>query len=290
MADNKISKLRKMLMEGCILEVYGSKDFFKVYPIPSIDKVKFSFAKIGGGGKGFDVYVDTMAFTRLTDSILNGSLFESIKKEASQYPTTWNYVTGKDGVKELHFGKSQKGGAVIQGVDKTQKDKTEQRKMLPLSFDNLWEMAKLYQIVMGLIPVAGYYEGLRIVFEEAASNASGYYKNITTDEQDVSKNTEDTASLPESRPASSKETQTDSSSSKTLRQRGKLVVKQVADISKGFACQVEGGGNLVFLSDYYDKKDEATVERFKSTALKQKSTSLVCSFVKKNKDYYFISF
>ncbi len=294
MATNKISKLRKGLMEGCILEVYGSKDFFKVYPVPSIDKVKFSFAGIGKGGKGFDIYVDTLKFLNLCESIVNGSLVRAINAEKSQYPTTWNYVTGKDGSKELHLGKSQKGGAVIQGVDKTQQDTANTRKLIPCSFEQLWEMAKLYLIVMGYVPVTGYFGELKRIFEEGTEKSAGYYKNIPDDEElPVTEPVRETADSvkAETVKAESAKTETVKAEPPVIENgSGKLVVSAIQDTESGFACQIKGGGCLVFSPKNYETKWQSQVKRFREFASKQKETSLTINYQKSGNRYFFLSF
>lgn len=114
---------RKEATEGTIASFYTLNGWFvKVYQAYNIDKVKFSFVKKGEHGNGFDIYVDIDEFDNLCDEILSGQLFVKIQNETGDYPSSWKYVTGEKGSKELAIGKGQgQNFAVIQGRDKGKK-------------------------------------------------------------------------------------------------------------------------------------------------------------------------
>lgn len=156
----KISKLRSFLADGCLAAFYTLDSWFvKIYPVLSIDKVKFSFAEKGKKGKGFDVYVDTPVFLLLCRDILSGRLWKLIEADKSDYPSAWNYRTGQNGTKELHLGKGKRG-VVLQGRYNGG-DEGGKCGFIPLSCEDLRIMAELFLMVTGVTPVEGYWKDLR---------------------------------------------------------------------------------------------------------------------------------
>lgn len=119
----KKSKRQKMAEAGVIAQQYQYSDgswFVRIYPCLQIGKYKFSFAKKGQKGKGFDVYMDIEDLELWVDDILDVSktLLKTITAEKAtkeQYPKTYKYVTGENGSKTIGIGasSSEKGFAVL---------------------------------------------------------------------------------------------------------------------------------------------------------------------------------
>lgn len=119
----KKSIRQKMAEAGVIAQQYQYSDgswFVRIYPCLQIGKYKFSFAKKGQKGKGFDVYMDIEDLELWVDDILDVSktLLKTITAEKAakeQYPKTYKYVTGENGSKSIEIGasSSEKGFAVL---------------------------------------------------------------------------------------------------------------------------------------------------------------------------------
>ena len=180
--QQKMSKLRKMLSEGCIMQAYTLNGyFFKVYPLFEIDKVKFSFVEKGKAGTGFDIYVNTIDFHLLCEEIDSGMLWNKICNDNGPYPKAWEYVTGDNASMHLVIGKSksQKGGIVVQGRNTA----TKKQGFVPLAkYDELRALSFWYKIVAGLVPVTGYYAALRDVFLAGYERTLSYHKSAEYDE------------------------------------------------------------------------------------------------------------
>ena len=176
-----ISSLRKMLSTGCIGEFYTLNGyFFKVYPCFEIDKVKFSFVEKGKNGTGFDIYVGTDDFSLLCDDILKGYMSRKIAEDNGRYPSAWKYITGENAAKELAIGKSQKGGIVVQGRDKT----GNKNAFVPIqSYDDLRILAKWYNMVSGLTPVTGYYKDLCDIFHKGVKETAKMHRAAMAEEK-----------------------------------------------------------------------------------------------------------
>ena len=162
---SKDSKLRKMLMDGCIAEWYTLKGYFiRVYPAFAIDKVRFSFVEKGTKGQGFDVYINTVSFMLLCEDIRSGRLLRQIEADNGQHPSAWSYRTGENGSKSVAIGKSRSGTPLVQGRDTMQKKNAQ----VPLdSYERLREMALLFGIVSGQVHANGYISELKAIFDKA---------------------------------------------------------------------------------------------------------------------------
>jgi len=169
-SNNKESKLRTLLKEGCIAAFYTEKGYFvKIKLALSIDKVGFSFVKKGEKGAGFDIYVDTDKFDLLCDDIRNGNFYKKIVEDTkSDYPEAWKYTTGDNGSKYIAIGKGQKG-IVIQGKDNNTKKNAF---VMVGSYEDLKCMAKWYARCS-----KSYYDGLVNICLEAIDKNSRYFKN-----------------------------------------------------------------------------------------------------------------
>lgn len=151
MEEQKISKLRQRLEDGCIAEFYTLNGFFcKVRPTLCIDKVKFSFVKKGSAGEeSTDIYVNTDNFDELCDEILSRRLEEKIAEQKGQYPDAWQYVTGDNGCKTLAIGKGSSQPIVIQGRETEKKGENTVNKVNAFvgiaSYNDLVPMAKWWR-------------------------------------------------------------------------------------------------------------------------------------------------
>ncbi len=149
-----------LFKEGCIGAFYGLNDFVKIYPALDIDRIQFSFVhkkKKGDekGGNGIDVYIDADRFYALMRAVLDGTFARAIANDTNQYPSLFPCVAGANGAKELKFGKSTKGWAVIQGFDKSVTP--AKRIMVPIDQDTINAMALWYMRVIGEKPSYGHY-------------------------------------------------------------------------------------------------------------------------------------
>lgn len=171
------STIRKRLEEGCIAEFYTMEGWFcKVYPVLSIDMVKFSFAKKGSGGKGFDVWINTDTFSELCDEIQSNVLMKKIANDnESEYPNAWKVTSGENGCKELNIGKGRKG-CVLQGKDKSLGK--EGNAFIGITYDALKNMAAWWNRIS-----VSYYEEMSKIFLKAMESSSRYFSQV--DESEV---------------------------------------------------------------------------------------------------------
>lgn len=136
----------EMFTEGCIGEFYGKEKFVRIYPLFSIDRVKFSFIQKGTGGVHLDIYVKLYPdFKNLMLDALGKrrNLYLDIQADNSPYPSARKYVSGDSGQNNLAIGKGQSGNPVIQG-----RSQDAGNYMIPFSYEELQETAywffKLY--------------------------------------------------------------------------------------------------------------------------------------------------
>ena len=166
--ETKISKMRKMLQDGAIAQWYTLNGWFvRIYPALGIDKVRFSFVEKGKQGTGFDVYVDTLDFQLLCDDIKSGMMRRLIAEDKGQYPAAWTYRTGENASKTIAIGKSRNGGVLISGSDNMKK----MRGNIPLTgYDDLREMALLFDVITGRYAGSGYWNEIREFYEDCQKN------------------------------------------------------------------------------------------------------------------------
>ena len=178
--DNKnyVSASEKM-KEGAILKAFGQNYLVSVTPILNIDRVKWSVVKIGSSGKDFtDFYLTVKQMRQLCEEIENGVAGKKLSADStSQYPGAYKYVTGENGSKKLNIGGGQKGIRVQTQVNK---DGKWDNKMSVVPWEDLKEMAFLFRLVTGLIPVMGgsYYHNLFKAFLEGEKDRSKYHSNF----------------------------------------------------------------------------------------------------------------
>lgn len=166
--DDKSSKIRELLKDGCIAAFYTQNGWFvKIKPVLSIDKIKFSFVEKGKKGEGFDVYMDINVFDNLCDEIRNGVLLRKIESDQGDYPSAWKYVTGNEGSKEIIIGKGKKG-TVIQGKDNSKKKNAF---VAILNFDEFKTMEKWYRRA-----TKNYFEEMTNILLNAVAESDKYYQ------------------------------------------------------------------------------------------------------------------
>lgn len=186
--------MKELVSKGKILEAYGKNYMLTVSPAPGIDRIRVSLVKLGTKGKDVtDFYMTTSQFITLTTEIAEnqGHLFKSkCQKDMTEaFPNAYSYVTGKDGSKKLHIG----GGKVGIRIH-TSERKDENRfdnKNIAVSFDNLYVMAKLFQVIYGLIPADYYMKSLSDAFWKAQDELSKYYKYDESLDEETPDSTED---------------------------------------------------------------------------------------------------
>ena len=178
MAKKEGYKTKKdMLKSGAILQVYGSKAMLSVCPAPEIEKVRFSIVKLGTSGKdALDFYMSLDDMWLLINEIDSGIAARRITADNnSAYPGAYKYVTGENGSKRLNIGGGKKGVRVqiqIQG---------QQPMMTIIQLKDLAIMSLFYKIVMGLIPVSGFYQKYADAFWEGVEERKTYHAKNSYD-------------------------------------------------------------------------------------------------------------
>lgn len=170
----KTSKLRKGLSEGVIASFYTLNGYFcRIWPVLSIDKVKFSFKK-KGTDENFDVYVDTDPFDNLCDLILNRKFEIMLARDEGDFPGAWKYTTGTDGSSHVNIGSGSSSPIVIQGIDAS-----HNAFVAVGGYEALVNMAKWWKRVS-----KSYYEELSKTFIAAMNKNAEYYSNYDYGEED----------------------------------------------------------------------------------------------------------
>lgn len=290
--ENKDSKIRKMIKQGCIAEYYTLDGYFvKIYPVIRLDKVKFAFVKKGEQGTGFDIYVDMAKFLRLTKNILSGRLAKLIAEDKGSYPSAWKYKSGNDGSKTLAIGKSKSGTPLINGSVKDEKG--NKYAMVPLqSYEDLEVMAELFMICTGYTPVTGYWAEIKKIFEEAQKNNQKYYQNDDVDEAPVPNPTNKSEQVPVERT----DEHTNDTSSVTSEkagnkeQWGRFVPVAYGEMKTGFAVKTKDGGAVIFNPNVYKNTENQRVEQIRKMLSSGKMADFTCTYVESKDKKYFLKF
>lgn len=171
MAEKKISKFREMILDGCIAAFYTTKGYFlKVRPCFAIDKVAFSFTKKGTAGKDTDsVYMDIADFDQFCDDILSGSMAKKVAEDKANYPSAFEYKTGKNGSKVLNFGSGSITPYVFQGRNTAT---TFNAFVGVADWQDIKNMAKLWKRVSKT-----YYEEITYLLVEAVQNIDSHHSD-----------------------------------------------------------------------------------------------------------------
>ena len=178
------TKFRDQLAEGCIMEVYTRSDFVKVYPAFGIDKIQFSFVKIGSGGQEkLDVYVGLNEFNNLCENIEDKSFQIALRNDKEQYPSAWKINTGTKGTKHVAVGtmisqNDNQPAMFINGSDGASK----KRFFVMTTYADLQNMAFWFDIASGKRQVSGYYAELLSILQHGMKERAKYRGNVQIDE------------------------------------------------------------------------------------------------------------
>ena len=191
------NSISEMLKIGCIEQDYTLNGYFvRVYPAFSIDKVRFSFVKKNTNGKdAFDIYVDTWIFQILCDEIISGAFLRKLNNDTGDYPTAFQYTTGKNACKHLAIG-AGKAGILISGRVTGEHPQNAMVKVIATAipagsradspseayaknllngYTKLRGMAKLYNLVAGNLPLVGYNKRLYAIFWQGEAERRKHY-------------------------------------------------------------------------------------------------------------------
>ena len=150
--------VKDMLAEGSITKVYGSTYLLNIQPAFNIDRVRFSIVKLGSAGKEHsDIYLTTEEVRQFAEEIESGKAeYKIINDPNTKYPQTYQWTKGENGSKRLSIGQGQKGILVQISINE---EGTWTHKMTVVQMNDFKQMAFLFKLVSGLIPVSkeGYY-------------------------------------------------------------------------------------------------------------------------------------
>lgn len=177
--------LTEAIKNGTILTAYGKKFLLSVTLVPNISKVRFSLVEIGTkGGNHNDFYMDYSQMRRLCEEIGNGVTAKKITADATnQYPGAYKYVTGENGSKKLNIGGGQIGCRVQIQINK---DGNWDNKISAVSYDDLREMAFLFNLCSGLVPVLekSFYGNLYKAFLDGEETRNKFHSSYNPKEDD----------------------------------------------------------------------------------------------------------
>lgn len=311
--ERKMSKLRKMINEGNIFEMYTQEGYFlKVQPALDIDKVKFAFVKKGSQGDGFDIYVDAMKFNRLCKDILSRMMEKKIAADNGDYPGAWEYRTGSNGNLIVAIGKGKKG-IVVQGRNTDPNKK--KNAFIPVSYEDLLIMADMWVMVS-----KDYFDELYGIFKGAMKNIAQYHNAGVEQEEyrepeGTSENTtpteapkneapavpveEDTPSIP-SYTAGNEGSGEESENSASNANAGEVIMRLLSTTTllplnndpNSFAMKAQGDDSikkLVFMQSEIQKCDAEEWKRFEH-CVNNGAISFNAVYVNKKDVYYFKKF
>lgn len=180
---DKRTTFKDIIKGGTILQGFGTKYLVSVTVAGAIDKVKWSIVELNTKGKVYsDFYLGMKQMRQLCEDILNGKAGKKFADDAaSPYPGAYKYVTGENGNKKLNIGGGQKG---IRVQIQEKKGEGYDNKMSVVMWDDLKEMAFLFQLVTGLIPVmkGTYYGGLLEAFVSGEAERNSHFGSFKASE------------------------------------------------------------------------------------------------------------
>lgn len=196
----------EMIRKGNILKEYTQTHFLTVSPLPAIEKVMFSIVKQGTKGKEEFLFFMDMEDFRLLCNDLNSATGKNKLKESMehQYPDAFTYTGGTEGSRRLNIGGGKKG---IRVQLQEKKGDAWDGNMVVVSYKSLRSMKFYFEIIMGLVPVSGYYGKLRDVFWNGYEEREKYRQNHsaedgTVPEQETGKQTAGQDTPPQEQQAS----------------------------------------------------------------------------------------
>ena len=108
--------------DGTFFKINSNKYFLKIKQRLAIDKVLFSFVKVGTQGKEkIEVWLKADEFDFLCDMILDNTLRKDIDADKGDYPNAWARQSGKGGNMKVSIGSGKTMPIVIQGNDSSNK-------------------------------------------------------------------------------------------------------------------------------------------------------------------------
>ncbi|MDO4977894.1 MAG: hypothetical protein Q4E53_11600 [Eubacteriales bacterium] len=175
--------MKKMMKQGQIMVVYGSKYLVSVNPILTIERIRFSVVKLETKGKDvFNFYLTVEQMRQFCEEIDRGIALKKILQDTSNYPTAYRWVNGVDGSKQLIIGGGEKG-IRVQTSGKREDGSGVDRRMTIIQHDDLKQMSFLFKLITGLITVTpdSYYDELRKAFLDAAKERE---RNMDTEKEE----------------------------------------------------------------------------------------------------------
>ena len=175
----------EMAMEGEFLRQYGSKYGVSTREQLSIGRIRWDMFPIGKHGVGAIVYYmkNEEMFALATD-ILNGTFARRIAAETTNYPTAYQYATGKDAHLHLNIGKSKAANSCcIQMQDATAKTQY----LMGVSMTAMYDMARKYMLCTGAMPVqsGSYFESVMKAFEKGRADRIAKFGKVVVPEDDI---------------------------------------------------------------------------------------------------------
>lgn len=131
--------------DGTFFKINSTKYFLKIKQRLAIDKVVFSFVKVGTQGKEkIEVWLQADEFDFLCDMILDDTLRKDINNDKGDYPNAWVRQSGHGGSKKVAIGSGKTMPIVIQGHNA--KNKTYM--MLGIDrYERLMKMAREWRLI-----------------------------------------------------------------------------------------------------------------------------------------------
>ena len=185
MAENKDYKILEMMKDGKILESYGQKYLVTVTMCTGIGKVRWSIVELNTKGANHnDFYLDMWQMRQLCEEIRNGKAnvkFAADKEK--KYPEAYQYVTGEMGAKRLAIGGGQKGIRVSISI---KEGESNDFKFTVAPYQEVLEMAFLFQLVTGLIPVTeySYYHELYLMYKANETNRNKEFRKAALNKKE----------------------------------------------------------------------------------------------------------
>lgn len=157
--------------DGTFFKINSTKYFLKIKQRLAIDKVVFSFVKVGTQGKEeIEVWLKADEFDFLCDMILDDTLRKDIDNDEGDYPNAWVRQSGHGGSKKVAIGSGKTMPIVIQGTNTTNKSYM----MLGIDrYERLMKMAREWRLIS-----KNYFDEIR----NACITASYEYDEEETDD------------------------------------------------------------------------------------------------------------
>ena len=185
-SETKVYKtIEDQLMNGAIMQSYGSNYLLSVCPALDIHKVRFSIVKLNTKGtESLDFYLDTDKFRRLIDAIDKGTVAKQIAADKGNFPSAIEYTTGKGGTRKLLIGGGEKGPRVQIKIKVAEKN--WEQYMTVFELPKLSDMSFYFKLITGLIDVreGSYYDKLYHCYWDGEEDRKKNFKSSYNPEDD----------------------------------------------------------------------------------------------------------